>query len=244
MSSELEALKAVGVAGMITSSSEISAMTGSFEIAYGFVLVSTMGIFGSLSGILYSGKKLSFREVLANMFIACFVAVVMKLTFFDYKNNFLLLAVIGVLCFNTRQAINVISLIPSIFFKTGILKNVIESASKEINNSTISKTDNTDTSNLISNNIDNKDEVKKHKSALSSNDKCEEKIKNITDNDGENKGEKPQDACECSDYSFCQTCSNQEKLLVLKRKKIYEQSKMLKSKSLSRRRALDSKQKQ
>lgn len=244
MSSELETLKAVGVAGMITSSSEISAMTGSFEIAYGFVLVSTMGIFGSLSGILYSGKKLSFKEVLANMFIACFVAVIMKLTFFDYKNNFLLLAVIGVLCFNTRQAISVISLIPSVFFKTGILKNVIESASKEINNSTISKTDNTDTSNSISNNIDNKDEVKKHKSALSSNDKCEEKIKNITDNDGENKGEKPQDACEYSDYSFCQTCSNQEKLLVLKRKKIYEQSKMLKGKSLSRRRALDSKQKQ
>lgn len=210
------------------------------QTLYNFVLVSSMGIFGSVSGILYSKEKLTKKEILANIFIACFISVIIKLVFYEFKNNFLLLAVIGTLCFNTKKAIGLIMLIPSIFLKTGALEKIIQAAVNESSDSgeIVLKDEENKKENKEENNKENakKSENKQQVTAKRSSSKrnknksiseMSEDIKKnefekYSDYNSENCLPEDIDECECDDFNFCDSCSNQEKLLVLKRKKIYE----------------------
>lgn len=233
------------------------------QTLYNFVLVSSMGIFGSVSGILYSKEKLTKKEILANLFIACFISVIVKLVFYEFKNNFLLLAVIGTLCFNTKKAIGLIMLIPSIFLKTGALEKIIQAAVNESNEAgeiVLSKEEKDQKNNKISEPVgrekyedqedqegkeDKNQSSVKQKQVLKKNDKkpsvntrkktaykSKERLvsekaetsdfEKYSDYNSENCLQEDSDSCECDDFNFCDSCSNQEKLLVLKRKKIYE----------------------
>lgn len=205
-------------------------LTKVIQTLYDFVLVSSMGIFGSMSGILYSKEKLTKKEILANLFIACFISVIVKLVFYEFKNNFLLLAVIGTLCFNTKKAIGLIMLIPSIFLKTGALEKIIQAAVNESNETgevVIKEENNKDISGIKKNEKKQlektQDKVQKkenNKQVINKSGKNE--FENYSDYNSENCLQEEALSCECDEFNFCDSCSNQEKLLVLKRKKIYE----------------------
>ena len=228
-------------------------LTKIIHILYDFVLVSSMGIFGSMSGILYSKEKLTKKEILANLFIACFISVIIKLVFYEFKNNFLLLAVIGTLCFNTKKAIGLIMLIPSIFLKTGALEKIIQAAvneSSEVGEVVIKEEEETkenkkDVSGIKKN--EKKQLEKKENNKQIVNKSSENEFENYSDYNSGNCLREEDGSCRCDDFNFCDSCSNQEKLLVLKRKKIYEmkskirnnRSKSNKSKELSTTNKID-----
>ena len=173
---------------------------GILEVAYELSLVASMGIFGSVAGILHSGKKHSLGSVFANMFIACFISIVIKLFMYDFNNDFILLAVIGALCFNSKYAINVILKIPAIFFKSENIKKVIDIFIAEAGSINDNNSDG-DGGNASDKNCNNSDESSK-------SDTSEDKKNNV------NVSEK------CVEKK-AENIDNKEKQLVLKKKSRY-----------------------
>lgn len=89
-------------------------------VAIEFSSAVFIGMLGALTRILNNKTKESFGSVISELVVAIFISITAKLLLYDMGKDFLVMAFIGVLCFNSKAAITVLTNITTAMMKINI----------------------------------------------------------------------------------------------------------------------------